>query len=122
MADEVVASPRARCDARLRRRGEFAAVQDGGRRVAGRYLVLLARPSDRPGDRLGVVASRRVGSAVRRNRAKRRLRELFRRRPAGEPAPALDLVAIAKPELATAPFVLIEREFVSALRRLRGMR
>jgi ribonuclease P protein component len=120
--DEAAASPRFGRDARLRRKAEFAAVQDGGRRVAGRYLVLLARASDRAADRLGVVASRRVGSAVRRNRAKRRLREIFRRRPAGEVAPALDLVAIAKSELATAPFALVEREFQSALRRLRGSR
>ena len=74
---------------RLRSRHEFTAVQERGRRVAARYVTLLGLPNALDRDRLGVVASRKVGGAVVRNRAKRRLRELFRRVPAnGRPANA----------------------------------
>ena len=109
-------------DARLRTRGEFVAVEDGGRRVSGRYLILVGKPNGRAGDRLGIIASRRVGGAVDRNRAKRRLRDMFRRREPLVGPRALDLVAIARPDLVRAPFALVQTDFVAALTKLRGPR
>lgn len=109
-------------DMRLRTRGEFDAVEDGGRRVPGRYLILLGKPNGRDADRLGIIASRRVGGAVERNRAKRRLRELFRRRAPRIGPRALDVVAIARPDLVRAPFALVQSDFLAALTKLRGAR
>jgi ribonuclease P protein component len=110
----------------LRARHEFTRVQDTGRRVATRYMTLLGRPNALERDRLGVVASRRIGGAVVRNRAKRRLREVFRRglaAGAGRPADrTLDVVAIARRELVDAPFAAVEADFQNALRKLRGAR
>ena len=110
-----------RPSARLRHRGEFTAVQSRGRRVSGRFLTLLGHPNTVGHDRLGIIASKRVGGAIARNRAKRRLREVFRRIPAAA-APSLDLVAIARTELATAPFTSVAADFQSALGKLRGAR
>ena len=107
--------------ARLRNRGEFTTVQKHGRRVAGRFLTLLAQPNDQGRDRLGIVASRRVGNAVIRNRAKRRVRKIFRKLPPVS-GRALDVVAIVRTELASAPFEAVAAEFQSALARLRGAR
>jgi len=111
---------------RLHTRAEFVTVQNTGRRAAAKYVTLLGRPNGLDRDRLGIVASRRVGGAVVRNRAKRRLRELFRRE---EPDCAhargrqpMDVVAIARAELATAPFAAVESDFQAALRKLRGAR
>ena len=77
-------------------------------------------------DRLGIVASRRMGGAVARNRAKRRIREIFRQRDGNARATdgrrALDLVVIARREAATAPFAEIEKELVTAIGRLRTAR
>ena len=115
-------------NARLRNRGEFKAVDAGGSRVSGRFLVLVARPNGRSTDRLGIVASRRVGGAVVRNRAKRRLREVFRRRVVadtrgtGDEPRGLDVVAIAKTGIASAPFDAVTADFLAALRKLRGTR
>ena len=100
-------------------------MQDAGRRVATRYMTLLGRVNTLERDRLGIVASRKLGGAVVRNRAKRRLREVFRRglspaRPPGDRT--LDLVAIARRELVDAPFALVEADFQNALRRLRSAR
>jgi ribonuclease P protein component len=108
--------------ARLRSRGEFTAVQSRGRRVAGRYLTMLAHPNTLGRDRLGIIASKRVGGAVQRNRAKRRLRELFRRTSVSGARPSLDVVAIAKPDLVDAPFPAVAADFQAAWRKICGGR
>jgi ribonuclease P protein component len=66
---------------RLRSTRDYAQVKQGGAPLRGRHCVLLVLA--RPGEptRFGFVASRRgVGGAVQRNRARRRLREIVRRR------------------------------------------
>jgi ribonuclease P protein component len=99
-------------------------VQRGGRRVSTKFMTLVGRPNALDRDRLGIIASRRVGGAVIRNRAKRRLRELFRRQQPGLAAArgdrAMDVVAIARTALIEAPFPAVEADFCAALRKLRG--
>jgi ribonuclease P protein component len=107
---------------RLRVRAEFTAVQQGGRRVSGRYATIIGMPNALTSDRLGIIASKRVGNAVVRNRAKRRLREIFRRRPVSVTARRIDVVAIARPETVTAPFAAVEKEIGAAIVTLRGAR
>lgn len=106
--------------ARIHHRPEFLAVERGGRRVSGRYVTLVGKPNDGATDRLGIVASRRVGDAVDRNRAKRRLREVFRRR--AQQGRSLDVVAIARAEIVRAPFAVVQSDFLAALMKLRGAR
>jgi ribonuclease P protein component len=86
--------PRSR---RIRKRGDFVRIQSGGARVNTRhFLLLLARRADDGPSRLGVVASRKVGGSVERNRAKRLVREAFRQAPALIPA-RFDVVIIVRP-------------------------
>ena len=110
---------------RLRSREEFIAVQQHGRRIGSRYATVLARPNSLGRDRLGLVASRRVGGAVIRNRAKRRLREVFRRQQSEGAAPnrhGWDVVIIARAEVATVPFADLQTDLSSTLQRLRAQR
>jgi len=110
---------------RLRSRAEFTAVQQQGRRISSRYATVLARPNTLGRDRLGLIASRRLGGAVVRNRAKRRLREVFRRRPDAETALSRrgwDVVIIARAEVATVPFAELQTDLRSALQRLHTAR
>lgn len=113
-------------DRRLRSRDDFTAVRELGRRVQTRHLTVLALPNTLGRDRLGIIASRRLGGAVLRNRAKRRVRELFRLRvDRAELAPggrSLDVVVIPRREVAVAPFADLAVEFASALGRLRATR
>ncbi len=86
-----------------------------------RYLTLLGRANSLGRDRLGIIASRRVGGAVRRNRAKRRIRELFRRRAIdAAPVRPLDLVVIPRDGFLDAPFTDLASDFAAALARLRA--
>ena len=107
---------------RLRARGEFTLVQKQGRRVATTYMTVLALPNSLDSDRLGIIASRRLGGAVTRNLAKRRLREIFRQHhpdtAVARGLRALDLVVIPRRELVTASFALVASDFLGALGRL----
>ncbi len=111
-------------DVRLSSHAEFEVVQKRGRRVASRYVTLIGRPNDRTCDRLGIIASRRIGSAVVRNRAKRRLREIFRRTDpdlaSGSGRRSFDVVAIARRDLVDAPFAEVSADVHGAFRKLRG--
>jgi ribonuclease P protein component len=111
-------------DVRLRARREFVAVQQRGRRIPSRYLTMLVLPNALGRDRLGIVASKKIGGAVVRNRAKRRLRELFRHEQAALAATAgrrgCDLVVIARRELAGAPADALRADFAAALGRVGG--
>jgi ribonuclease P protein component len=88
-------------------------------------MTVLGQPNAGPVDRLGIIASRRLGGAVTRNRAKRRLREVFRHsvpETASNRSTTLDLVVIPRRELIAAPLSAIEADFSTAVRRLRGSR
>jgi ribonuclease P protein component len=82
---------------RVRKRREYLAIQRGPRVKTRHFVLLLARgkTKDAP-TRLGIVASKQVGNAVHRNRAKRLVREAFRTRKSLFP-PGLDIVVIVLP-------------------------
>lgn len=63
---------------RVRKRSEFRRIQETGRRIVSPGFIFLLQRSANGGPRLGITASRRVGNAVERNRAKRLVREAFR--------------------------------------------
>jgi len=107
---------------RLRKRAEFLAVQENGRRLSGRHMTMLVLANALGVDRLGVVASRKLGGAVVRNRAKRRVREIFRLgQTSRDLTPrTLDIVVIPKRELAATPFETLQHEFDAALSKLRA--
>ncbi len=60
------------------RRAEFQRVYASGVKAVGRYVVLFALAVPGGTCRLGITTTRKIGSAVVRNRARRRIRELFR--------------------------------------------
>lgn len=75
------ARERLRAENRLRRSSEFLAVREQGQAFRGQHCLLLALTRAGESTRIGFVTSRRsVGGAVQRNRARRRLREIVRRR------------------------------------------
>jgi ribonuclease P protein component len=103
-------------DDRLRKRREFEECYASGVRVSGRHIQLfLLGGESQP--RLGVSVSRRVGSAVTRNRVRRRLREIFRRSRALFGARAARVVVNARPTAAAAPFSELAEDYRSALTR-----
>ena len=69
--------------------------------------------------RVGFTASKKVGGAVVRNRARRRLRALAREVLSNEAAPGYDYVLIARAETATRDYAALRNDMRFALKRLR---
>ena len=98
----------------VRRRADFEQAYEGGAKVSGRYMKLFVAPNSVGAARLGVAATRRIGGAVVRNRAKRLTRELFRHL---KPAASLDVIVVPRREFLDAPYPSLEREFGALLER-----
>ncbi len=98
----------------LRRRADFVAIYESGAKVSGRLMTMFVRKSETGKARLGIAATRKIGGAVIRNRAKRLTRELFRNH---KPTAALDIVVVPRRPFLDASYPSLEREFDALLER-----
>jgi ribonuclease P protein component len=112
--------------ARLVRRADYLRVAATRKKAATGGLILQAAPMDNsahsapglaPAFRVGFTCSRKVGNAVMRNRARRRLKEAARRVLA-EARPGYDYVLIGRTETVTRPFERLLADLRAALAKL----
>lgn len=99
----------------VRQRRDFERAYQMGGKVSGRFMTLFAVPNDRGAARLGIAATRKIGGAVIRNRAKRLARELFRQH---KPQAPCDFIVIPRREFVDAPLPTLEREFTNLVERV----
>ncbi len=110
---------------RLRKRAEFVRLTRRGRRwgTPGLVLQVLPRRGEEPAAiRFGVTASKKVGNAVKRNRAKRRLRALAGAILPDAGRPGCDYVLIARPATVDRPFISLQNDLTTALKRVHEKR
>jgi ribonuclease P protein component len=103
-----------RPEQRIRRRADFQDVYQRGVRIQGRYSTVFCLPRSGSDGRLGIAATRRLGGAVVRNRAKRLIREIFRRTNL---AHGFDVVVVPRRELLDASLTAVETDYRSAIER-----
>jgi ribonuclease P protein component len=101
----------------LKTPGEFRRVFRSGQRLDGPLFQLVAAENGGSHHRLGLTVGRKVGAATARNRAKRLLRESFRRHAFAEGV-SFDIVVVPKRELAERSQAEVDREYEDRLRRL----
>jgi ribonuclease P protein component len=88
-----------------------------GQRVSSRSFLVFGFPNAVGHARLGITVTRKIGTAVRRNRIKRLIREVFRRNR-HRIGTALDLVVNAKAGIHERTYAELEAEFVSKVEQL----
>ena len=101
----------------IRRRADFQLVYQRGTRINGRFSTVFVLAKGEGAGRLGVAATRKLGGAVVRNRAKRLIREIFRR---NKIAPGCDVVVVPKRELLEASLTVLEADYRTLLTRHLG--
>lgn len=100
---------------RIKRKKEFDTVYSEGKKRVGKYFVLYWRKNGLSHHRLGVVASKKVGNAVVRNRLKRIFRETFRqRKPSLQEG--VDLVLVARRQMRDIPSGVFAEQYWNFLK------
>lgn len=100
----------------LRKNRDFVRVYQRGRKIGTRYLVLFVCKSRLPYNRLGLVASKKVGGAVLRNRARRIIRAAYFKTEHLLPV-GMDLIVVALPGLAAQKSTVLEEYFAGTGRK-----
>ena len=77
---------------------DFLNLYRKGKYIPSKYSVIYVRPNGRPFNRLGITAGKKIGNAVRRNRAKRLIRLAYRQSEIALPV-GIDLVIVARSRL-----------------------
>ena len=103
-----------RPDERIKNRAQFQQIYQKGARVHSRYSTLFVLANQLSFGRLGIAATKKLGGAVDRNRAKRLIREVFRR---NKVAPGFDVVVIPKRELLDASLTALEADYRTTIER-----
>ncbi|MBT4006954.1 MAG: ribonuclease P protein component [Rhodospirillales bacterium] len=104
----------------LKRRPEFLRVANKGLKAVAPGLVLQAldRDDENADIRVGFTTTRRIGNAVARNRARRRLRAVAREIMPSNATPGHDYVLIGRAATKSRPYDALTRDLAGTLKRL----
>jgi ribonuclease P protein component len=102
---------------RLAQSRDFARIRTAGERLAlGCLIANWNKLPEGASPKLGVITSKKIGGAVQRSRARRLLRESFRRHQL-ELAQPVELILVARNSIAGKSFGEVEKDFLAALKR-----
>ena len=105
----------------LKKRAEFLAAASSGKKwVVRNFIMQIGKSPDNKQVRFGLTASGKIGNAVVRNRARRRLRALANEILAVHALPEFDYVLIARKDTATCKYDDLRQDMINGLKRLKA--
>jgi len=93
---------------RLREKTAFKKIYNRGSSLANKYLVMFYSKNNQSHNKVGFIASKKVGNSVVRNRARRLMKETFRLY-SGEIEHGYDLILIARANIKDATYKEVEK-------------
>jgi len=100
---------------RIRKRKDFSHLYKKGRLTRGTYFNLIYLPNSLSYSRMAVVASKKIGNAVQRNRVRRRVKELFRRNKELLTLP-VDMIVVTKKGLQDASWENMKTQYLTMIK------
>ena len=100
----------------LRRKNDFSNIYKKGKSVGDRYVVVFYRPNHLTYSRKAFLASKKVGNSVKRNRARRLMKESYRLSDLKIPE-GYDLIFLARSTIINATCADVKKSLESAIRR-----
>ncbi len=101
----------------LKQNHEFRRLYNRGKSAVSPYFVIYCRKTGRPVSRLGITTGVKLGNAVKRNRARRRIRELYRTHEDGL-LPGYDIVIVARARAIYGRYAELKRSFSQQIKKL----
>ena len=101
----------------LKQNHEFRRLYSKGKSAVSPYFAVYCRKTNRPVSRLGITTGVKLGNAVKRNRARRRLREVYRLN-SGRLRQGYDMILVARGRTLTASWKELNDTFLRLCRKL----
>lgn len=101
----------------LKQNHEFRRLYNKGKSAVSPYFAVYCRKNRREVSRLGITTGVKLGNAVKRNRVRRRIRELYRTNE-GRILPGYDIVVVARTRAIYARYSDLERSFLQLLKKV----
>ena len=101
----------------LKQNHEFRRLYNKGKSAVSPYFVIYCRKTGRPVNRLGITTGVKLGNAVKRNRARRRIRELYRLHEK-QLLSGYDIVIVARVRVIYGRYTELERGFRQLVKKL----
>lgn len=100
----------------LRKKSDFSSIYNKGKSVGDRFVVIFYRRNFLPYNRTGFLASKKVGNSVKRNRARRLMKESYRNLKDELPL-GYDFIFIARNTISDKKFADVDKSIRSAIKK-----
>lgn len=101
----------------LKQNHEFRRLYSKGNSAVSPFFAVYCRKTARPYSRLGITTGVKLGNAVKRNRIRRRIREIYRTNEV-KLAPGYDIVVVARGRAVFARYAVLEDSFLRLMKKL----
>jgi ribonuclease P protein component len=101
---------------RINKSREYQDLYKKGLKVPGKYLIVYISTNSLSRNRFGIVASKKVGNAVKRNKSRRRLRAIAKE-SREKLKPGHNIIIIARQSIVKADYKRVEKDFYTVMKK-----